>query len=35
MFKKAIKMGAQNQLSGKDRKNIKNKLNALFDQACI
>ncbi len=31
MFKKPIKIGAQNQLSGKDKKNIKNKLSAMFD----
>jgi hypothetical protein len=31
MFKKPIKIGAQNQLSGKDKKNVKNKLSAMFD----
>ena len=35
MFKKAIKIGAQNQLSGKDRKTIRNKLAALFDPDSI
>ena len=36
MFKKGIKMGAQNQLSGKDRKTIKNKLTTLFnDDVCV
>ena len=34
MFKKPIKVGAQNQLSGKDRKAIKNKLAAQFDPEC-
>ena len=35
MFKKPIKIGAQNQLSGKDRKTIKNKTSQLFDEKCI
>lgn len=35
MFKKAIKIGAQNQLSGKDRKTIKNKLCSIFDDKCV
>lgn len=35
MFKKPIKIGAQNQLSGKDRKTMKNKLSNLFDEACV
>jgi len=35
MFKKAIKIGAQNQLSGKDRKNITKKLVAQFDTKSV
>jgi translation elongation factor P/translation initiation factor 5A len=35
MFKKPIKIGAQNQLSGKDRKTMRNKLVELFDEACV
>ena len=35
MFKKPIKIGAQNQLSGKDRKNIKNKLAVQFNPKAI
>ena len=35
MFKKAVKIGAQNQLSGKDRKTIKTKLTALFKAECV
>lgn len=35
MFKKPIKVGAQNQLSGKDRKTIRNKLATLFDADAI
>jgi len=31
MFKKPVKIGAQNQLSGKDKKTIKNKLSSLFN----
>ena len=31
MFKKPVKVSAQNQLSGKDRKGIKNKLATQFD----
>jgi hypothetical protein len=31
MFKKPIKVSAQNQLSGKDRKKMKNKLAETFD----
>lgn len=31
MFKKPVKIGAQNQLSGKDKKAIKNKLINQFD----
>lgn len=35
MFKKAVKIGAQNQLSGKDRKTIKTKLSGLFKGECV
>ncbi len=35
MFKKPVKIGAQNQLSGKDRKTIKNKLVLHFDPDSI
>jgi translation initiation factor 2D len=35
MFKKPIKVGAQNQLSGKDKKLMKNKLVALFDEESV
>lgn len=35
MFKKPIKVGAQNQLSGKDRKTMKTKLNSLFNEKCV
>lgn len=35
MFKKPLKVGAQNQLSGKDKKAIKNKLIAQFDEESI
>ena len=35
MFKKPVKIGAQNQLSGKDRKTMRNKLVTLFDEASI
>lgn len=35
MFKKPIKIGAQNQLSGKDRKTIKTKLSQLFNPDCV
>lgn len=35
MFKKPVKVGAQNQLSGKDRKSIKNKLASQYDEASI
>ena len=35
MFKKGIKIGAQNQLSGKDRKNITKKLAAQFDKKAV
>lgn len=35
MFKKPIKLGAQNQLSGKDRKTIKTKLCTLFNPDCV
>lgn len=31
MFKKPVKIGAQNQLSGKDKKTIRNKLAVQFD----
>jgi hypothetical protein len=31
MFKKPVKIGAQNQLSGKDKKTVKNKFGALFN----
>jgi len=35
MFKKPVKIGAQNQLSGKDRKTIRNKLVKQFDADTI
>lgn len=35
MFKKPIKTAAQNQLSGKDRKAIRNKLATLFDEESV
>jgi predicted ribosome-associated RNA-binding protein Tma20 len=35
MFKKAVKVGAQNQLSGKDRKTIKAKLSDSLDAECV
>lgn len=35
MFKKPIKIGAQNQLSGKDKKTIKGKMNGLFNEKCV
>jgi translation initiation factor 2D len=35
MFKKPIKLGGQNQLSGKDKKTIKNKLVAQFDPETV
>lgn len=35
MFKKPVKVSAQNQLSGKDRKTMKNKLAETFDEACV
>lgn len=35
MFKKPVKIGAQNQLSGKDRKTIRNKLVNQFDPTTI
>ena len=35
MFKKPIKIGAQNQLSGKDRKTIKTKLSTLLNPECV
>lgn len=35
MFKKPVKIGAQNQLSGKDRKTMRNKLITIFDEACV
>ena len=35
MFKKPVKIGAQNQLSGKDRKTMKNKLVTLFNEQCV
>ena len=35
MFKKPIKIGAQNQLSGKDRKTLNKKLSVHFDPAAI
>lgn len=35
MFKKPIKIGAQNQLSGKDKKAIKNKLANNYEQGCV
>jgi hypothetical protein len=31
MFKKPIKVGAQNQLSGKDKKIIKSKMSEAFN----
>ena len=33
--KKPVKVSAQNQLSGKDRKTMKNKLAETFDEACV
>jgi hypothetical protein len=35
MFKKPVKIGAQNQLSGKDKKGIKNKLIAQYDEESV
>lgn len=35
MFKKPVKIGAQNQLSGKDRKTMRNKLVSIFDEASV
>jgi translation initiation factor 2D len=35
MFKKPVKVSAQNQLSGKDRKTMKNKLSETFDEGCV
>lgn len=35
MFKKPIKTAGQNQLSGKDRKLIKNKISSIFDDECV
>ena len=35
MFKKALKISAQNQLSGKDRKNLRNKLSIQLDPKCV
>lgn len=35
MFKKPIKIGAQNQLSGKDKKSIKNKLATVYDEESV
>lgn len=35
MFKKPVKISAQNQLSGKDRKTMRNKLAEVFDEACV
>jgi hypothetical protein len=35
MFKKAIKIGAQNQLSGKDKKVIKSKMSEAFNEQCV
>lgn len=35
MFKKPVKIGAQNQLSGKDKKAIKNKLINQFDAQTV
>jgi predicted ribosome-associated RNA-binding protein Tma20 len=35
MFKKAIKIGAQNQLSGKDKKTIKSKMSEIFDGEAV
>jgi hypothetical protein len=35
MFKKTVKVGAQNQLSGKDKKSIKNKLIHQFDPETV
>ena len=35
MFKKPVKVSAQNQLSSKDRKTMKNKLAETFDQVCV
>ena len=35
MFKKAVKVSAQNQLSGKDKKTIKAKLIDYLNEACV
>ena len=35
MFKKQPKIGAQNQLSGKDRKTIKTKLSQIFNPEAV
>ena len=35
MFKKPVKVSAQNQLSGKDRKVIKTKLSEALDNECV
>jgi hypothetical protein len=35
MFKKPVKIGAQNQLSGKDKKVIKSKLLENMNEACV
>ena len=35
MFKKSVKVSAQNQLSGKDRKVTKSKLADSLDNECI
>lgn len=35
MFKKPVKISAQNQLSGKDRKVIKSKLSDYLDNDCV
>jgi hypothetical protein len=35
MFKKPVKVSAQNQLSGKDRKVIKSKVSESLDNECV
>lgn len=35
MFKKPVKVSAQNQLSGKDKKVIKSKVVDVLDNQCV
>lgn len=35
MFKKPVKVSAQNQLSGKDKKTMRTKLIEAFDETCV